>query len=321
MTACGRKQAPNSANDVIETIEDTTVAPDTTDRDVIAPKSIDTTATTAKASIDTCHHDKATPPPTHHSSTQTDTPKARTTEETSTTAATTEKTISEERSSKPIASFPIVHKSISIGTRTYDVADISDRRTVYKNRGTDNTRCFFVISKQEYRLYVYEQTDTDTLLVAHYPICYAKRSGQKTKDYDMCTPEGDMDNAFSICQISRCTTWQHDFGDGRGKIRSYGNWFLRLDLSQASCLNSTTRANRTIGIHGSTNNRESVPGNDSEGCVRLRDEDLDHLKAHYATIGTKVVIKPSSQGKYDFERRAQQALGNRYVHAREGYRL
>ena len=33
-----------------------------------------------------------------------------------------------------------------------------------------------------------------------------------------------------------------------------------------------------IGIHGSTNNESSVPGRGSEGCIRLRDDDLIQLK-------------------------------------------
>ena len=45
-----------------------------------------------------------------------------------------------------------------------------------------------------------------------------------------------------------------------------------------------------IGIHGSTNNENSVPGRGSEGCIRLRNKDLDELKAKYAFVGMRVVI-------------------------------
>ena len=47
-----------------------------------------------------------------------------------------------------------------------------------------------------------------------------------------------------------------------------------------------------IGIHGSTNNEASVPGRDSEGCIRLRDSDLIVLHDRYAQVGTPVVILP-----------------------------
>jgi lipoprotein-anchoring transpeptidase ErfK/SrfK len=47
-----------------------------------------------------------------------------------------------------------------------------------------------------------------------------------------------------------------------------------------------------IGIHGSTNNESSVPGRGSEGCIRLRDDDLIQLKEKYAFVGMRVVILP-----------------------------
>ena len=50
-----------------------------------------------------------------------------------------------------------------------------------------------------------------------------------------------------------------------------------------------------IGIHGSTNNESSVPGRGSEGCIRLRDNDLDELKANYAFVGMKVIILKDEQ--------------------------
>ena len=71
-------------------------------------------------------------------------------------------------------------------------------------------------------------------------------------------------------------------GDGRGEILSYGNWFMRL----------ATPGFTGIGIHGSTNNESSVPGRGSEGCIRLRNNDLDQLKEKYAYVGMKVVILP-----------------------------
>ena len=72
------------------------------------------------------------------------------------------------------------------------------------------------------------------------------------------------------------------FGDGRGEILSYGNRFMRL----------ATPGFTGIGIHGSTNNESSVPGRGSEGCIRLRNDDLDQLKERYAYVGMKVVILP-----------------------------
>lgn len=214
---------------------------------------------------------------------------------------------------------PYAMTSVTVGKKTYNVADINDVRTVYK---TDVVRgnCFIVISKHEYRLYVYEKVASDTVLVAHYPVCYAKRTGQKTKSGDMSTPDGSMKNYFTISQIQNASSWTHDFKDGRGTIKAYGPWFMRLSLTKATNLNEAVRSNRSIGIHGSSGNRESVPGNDSEGCIRLRNEDVDHLKVHYAQVGTKVVVKPYNQGKYPFEKAAQKKLGDKYQKAQKGYK-
>ena len=58
-------------------------------------------------------------------------------------------------------------------------------------------------------------------------------------------------------------------------------------------------------MHGSTNNRESIKiGRGSEGCIRLLDEDIIHLKENYAQVGTKVIILPEDHGPLPFETRA-----------------
>lgn len=140
--------------------------------------------------------------------------------------------------------------------------------------------CFIVIDKPALHLSVYEDQDGDTVLIARYPVCVGKNYGQKEKSGDMKTPECTFDNPFSITEITPASTWTHDFGDGRGAILSYGNWFMRLK----------TPGHKGIGIHGSTNNENSVPGRGSEGCIRLRDSDLNILKEKYAFVGMKVVI-------------------------------
>lgn len=140
--------------------------------------------------------------------------------------------------------------------------------------------CFIVINKTELHLSVYEQQGSDTVLLARYPVCVGKNFGPKEKSGDMKTPECTFDNPFSITQIQPASTWVHDFGDGRGSIQAYGNWFMRLKTPGFS----------GIGIHGSTNNENSVPGRDSEGCIRLLNNDLDELKSNFAFVGMKVII-------------------------------
>ena len=158
---------------------------------------------------------------------------------------------------------------------------VSDSATFYSDV-VNPKNCFIVISKPEYRLYVCEVMGADTLKRAHFPVCVGKAKGQKQKKGDMKTPECTAETPFTITEIVDASNWHHDFGDGRGSILSYGHWFMRLK----------TPGHSGIGIHGSTNNESSVPGRGSEGCIRLRDDDLIQLKEKYAFVGMRVVILP-----------------------------
>ena len=156
--------------------------------------------------------------------------------------------------------------------------------------------CFIVMSKKDFYLYVYEAQGRDTLLVARYDACFSLKKGQKQRKGDMKTPHCTMKKPFKITEIVDASKWKHDFGDGRGNILSYGHWFMRLQ----------TPGSKGIGIHGSTNNRESVPGRASEGCIRLLDEDIIDLYKHFAFVGMKVVIKAEDVGDLPFETRAME---------------
>ena len=139
--------------------------------------------------------------------------------------------------------------------------------------------CFIVIDKPALHLSVYEVQQSDTVLLARYPVCVGKNFGHKEKSGDMKTPECTFSNPFTITEIKPASSWTHDFGDGRGEILAYGNWFMRLKTDFSG-----------IGIHGSTNNESSVPGRGSEGCIRLLNNDLYTLKANFAFVGMKVVV-------------------------------
>ena len=185
-------------------------------------------------------------------------------------------------------------RHVKKGSKTYLVYDVCDSMQVYKDPfNVPNANCFFVISKREYRLYVYERVGNDTLLVAHYPICYAKNPENKERVGDMKTPESEPGEPFIIDAIKPASDWTHDFGDGRGAILAYGDWFLRLK----------TPGHNGIGIHGSTNNDESVPGRASEGCIRLHDSDIITLKEQFARVGMPVIIKQEEQGLKPFEKK------------------
>lgn len=201
------------------------------------------------------------------------------------------------------ANAPFKMLSHTVGKKTYNVADIDDVSWVYREAPVKEN-CFAVISKQEFRLYVYEKVGKDTVLAAHYPVCYARYPEGKTKTGDMRTPDCSMKAPFYISQIANASSWKHDFKDGRGSIPAYGDWFIRLDLSKSNCP-PAVKSNRSIGIHGCGGNGASVPGMDSEGCIRLRDKDIRDFKTRYAHVGMKIVVKPYAQAKLPFELKAE----------------
>ena len=178
---------------------------------------------------------------------------------------------------------PVNNDSVVMHQDTVEIVQ-ADSATFYSDV-VNQKNCFILISKPEYRLYVCEVVDGDTLKRAHFPVCVGKAKGQKQKKGDMKTPECTVENPFTITEIVDASNWHHDFGDGRGSILSYGHWFMRLK----------TPGHSGIGIHGSTNNESSVPGRGSEGCIRLRDNDLIQLKEKYAFVGMRVVILPDEE--------------------------
>lgn len=115
---------------------------------------------------------------------------------------------------------------------------------------------------------------------ATFGVCTGKAPGNKQRRGDMRTPEG----TFRISQIQDASGWSHDFGDGLGVIEgAYGPWFLRLETPGFS----------GIGIHG-THKPQSIGTRDSEGCIRLRNENIDSLK-NMVQVGTTVIITPGTQ--------------------------
>lgn len=141
--------------------------------------------------------------------------------------------------------------------------------------GDESKAAYIIISKQDFTLSLY---DSDDRLVCRFPVAVGKNYGNKQRSGDMKTPEGD----FSIQQIQPASDWGHDFGDGKGWIPNcYGNWFIRLK----------TPPHRGIGIHG-THAPESIGTRATEGCIRLRNADLDSLKP-LVKVGMPVAILPS----------------------------
>lgn len=193
------------------------------------------------------------------------------------------------------------HVVLDYGNRT--IRTDADTSVSLVNEMKDKQKCFIVMSKKDYYLYVYEAQGKDTVLLARYDCCFALKKGNKQRPGDMRTPHCTMKTPFTISQIADASGWKHDFGDGRGSIKSYGDYFLRL----------VTPGHKGIGIHGSTNNAESVPGRASEGCIRLKDQDIRQLRQQYAFVGMKVVIKAENMDDLPFEVRALKAWEDRGI--------
>ena len=180
----------------------------------------------------------------------------------------------------------IVTLLIALMTVTAVIAQKNnDGRICHKGDGS-----FIVISKEtgNENLRVYSG---DSTLLIQFPACLSKVKGNKQRVGDMKTPESPAGKPFSISMIQNASTWKHDFKDGRGNIKAYGRWFMRLN----------TPGHSGIGIHGSTNNENTVPGRASEGCIRLLDKDIITLTDKYAYVGMKVVIKHEGESLYPWE--------------------
>ena len=73
--------------------------------------------------------------------------------------------------------------------------------------------------------------------------------------------------------------------DGKGEIKgAYGPWFISINTDEMS-----KGAWGGIGIHG-THKPNVMRARDSEGCIRLQNQNVEELKK-YVRVGTKVVIE------------------------------
>ena len=134
-----------------------------------------------------------------------------------------------------------------------------------------------VVRKSKFRLDVM----IGDSLIKTLPIALGKNPGDKIKRGDNRTPEGK----FTIVQIQKSGSWVHDFRDGKGEIAgAYGPWFLRLGSGE------TRMKWMGIGIHG-THDPTSIGTLVSEGCIRIRNEQLEELRK-LVKVGTPVTIIP-----------------------------
>ena len=136
---------------------------------------------------------------------------------------------------------------------------------------------FIVVDKEQLTLTLFA---ADSSVIKSYPVACAVNYGNKTRRGDHKTPEG----RFKINQILNARGLSHDFGDGKGLVKNaYGPWFLRLDVPGYI----------DIGIHG-THLPETVGSRCTEGCIRMRNEDITDLKGR-VHLGTEVIILPDRE--------------------------
>ena len=134
---------------------------------------------------------------------------------------------------------------------------------------------FIIVDKETLSLKLFDYTGRE---LNSYGISCGKKLGNKEAIGDLKTPEG----VFHITEIEEASSWGHDFKDGNGRIEgAYGPWFLRLEVP----------GHKGIGIHG-THKPESIGTRDTEGCIRLKNEDIEDLK-NKVNIGMVVIVLPS----------------------------
>lgn len=120
------------------------------------------------------------------------------------------------------------------------------------------------VHKSSYRLDVYQQGLEEA--ICSFPIAVGKNPGDKQREGDNKTP----------------TSWGNAAAIPVRYEGAYGPWFLSLDTGWVG-----------IGIHG-THDPASIGTMASEGCIRLRNEDIRQLKEIICSdnggLGTGVII-------------------------------
>lgn len=138
---------------------------------------------------------------------------------------------------------------------------------------------YIVVNKTDLKLRVYDGKHKE---LACFPVAVGTNYGDKKEQGDCRTPEG----TFLIKSIEASIDYHYDFGDGRGLVKgAYGPRFIRLAVP----------GNNSIGIHGTLpEHQHSIPGRESHGCVRMKNNDILVL-CKYLSKGMKVTITPDHQ--------------------------
>ena len=160
-----------------------------------------------------------------------------------------------------------------------------DKRSVKRDpRNTEPTGVVYIIvDKSDYELQVYDEEGW----YATYPVVFGNKDlGDKLMEGDKRTPEG----TFKIISKRPHEKWH------KMLMLDYPNKESWLKFNQRKADGQIPRSAKIgggIAIHGTWPNDELVVDdftNWTQGCVSLKNEDLDELEA-FLPIGTKVIIR------------------------------
>lgn len=160
-----------------------------------------------------------------------------------------------------------------------------EKRKVKRNmRNTDPTgTVYIIIDKSDYELNVYD----DDGWYATYPVVFGNKDlGDKLMEGDKKTPEG----TFKIISKRPHEKWH------KMLMLDYPNkesWLKFKQRKAAGEIPRTAKIGGGIAIHGTWPNDNLVVDdftNWTQGCVSLKNEDLDELDA-FLPNGTKVIIR------------------------------
>lgn len=127
---------------------------------------------------------------------------------------------------------------------------------------------YILVEKSKHLLSHYR----DGSLLRSYSVAVGMNPKDKERVGDNATPEGH----FEINFIKDSSSWSHDFKDGKGEIpKAYGPYFMALYTGKQRTF-AGIGTWTGIGIHG-THDPDSVGKDATEGCVRLRNEELLEL--------------------------------------------
>jgi murein L,D-transpeptidase YafK len=150
-----------------------------------------------------------------------------------------------------------------------------------KNISAQEKGDYLLVVKHLFKLFHYQ----DGKQIAEYFIAIGLNPGDKQAIGDFRTPLG----LFPVVGIEDSSDWDHDFNDGNGTIKNaYGPWFIRLLTNEKTTVSG--RKWTGIGIHG-THAPASIGKRATEGCIRLRNEDLIKLVQALPKNGENTLVE------------------------------